>query len=358
MYDVVIVGGGPAGATLGRLLDKRLKVLILEKREMKASGRAAREKCCGGLIAPDAQKMLARLGLGIPKEVLVGPQLFSVRTMDFDNKVERFYIRNYININRERFDRWMLDLASERVQVLYNAIYKNYENTPEGVFISYFHDGVEFNVKSRILIGADGASSKIRKSIMGEETNRYVSIQEWYQMDKPSPYYFSMFDSKITDFYCWAIPKDNSLIIGAAIKEEDDANEKFEIFKGKLVDRGFQLEHLIKRSGAYIIRPQKLNQICHGSNSVFLTGEAAGFISPSSAEGMSYAMKSGMMLANAINENIEISHTENIRKKYKSKTKIIKWNIILKNLKSPAMYKPFIRGLIMKCGILSTKIQN
>ena len=34
------------------------------------------------MIAPDAQQMLAKLGLGVPLEVLVGPQLFTVRTID------------------------------------------------------------------------------------------------------------------------------------------------------------------------------------------------------------------------------------------------------------------------------------
>ena len=32
MYDMIIVGGGPAGATLARMIGKRYKVLLLEKR--------------------------------------------------------------------------------------------------------------------------------------------------------------------------------------------------------------------------------------------------------------------------------------------------------------------------------------
>lgn len=32
MYDVIIVGGGPAGSTLARLIGKKFKVLLLEKR--------------------------------------------------------------------------------------------------------------------------------------------------------------------------------------------------------------------------------------------------------------------------------------------------------------------------------------
>ena len=381
MYDVVIVGGGPAGATLGQCLDKNLRVLIIEKREMNQMNRMnrvemnqnssldfaernSREKCCGGLIAPDAQAMLARLGLGIPKEVLVGPQIFTVRTMDFDNDIERFYIRNYINIDRELFDQWMINLVPDNVSVFKGAIYKGYEEIEDGVLIKYFFDGVEYTVKSKILIGADGAASSIRKSIVGEENNRYVSIQEWYETDNSSPYFSSVFDSEITDFYCWTIPKDNHLIIGAAIKERDDVNAKFDLFKKKLRSKGFILDKFIKRSGAFILRPKSLNQICMGKGNVFLVGEAAGFISPSSAEGISYAMKSGMILAEAINESngrvesFETSGIEaiKIRKNYNSKVKSIKRNIILKNIKIPAMYNRTLRGFIMKIGIFSCDI--
>ena len=363
MYDVVIVGGGPAGATLGRCLDKNLRVLIIEKREMNNN----REKCCGGLIAPDAQAMLARLGLGIPKEVLVGPQLFTVRTMDFDNDIERFYIRNYINIDRELFDKWMLKLVPENVLVINGAVYKGYEEIKDGVLIKYFYDGVESVVKSKILIGADGAASTIRKSIVGKENDRYVSIQEWYKTDNSSPYFLSVFDSEITDFYCWTIPKDNYLIIGAAIKESDDVNAKFDLFKKKLISKGFILDKFVKRSGAFIIRSKSLKQICTGKSNVFLVGEAAGFISPSSAEGMSYAMKSGLFLAEAVNKTFgESSNREGIgasggdairiRKSYNLKVKSIKRNIILKNLKIPAMYNRTLRGLIMKIGIFSCDI--
>ncbi|MCT4687434.1 NAD(P)-binding protein [Vallitalea sp.] len=72
MYDIVIVGAGPAGATLARMLDNRYKILLIDKRNLNEDIEYKREKCCGGLIAPDAQKMLAHLGLGIPKVVLTG----------------------------------------------------------------------------------------------------------------------------------------------------------------------------------------------------------------------------------------------------------------------------------------------
>ena len=49
--------------------------------------------------------MLSRLGLGLPMSVLEEPQLFVVRAIDIPHRLERYYQRHYINMNRLRFDR-------------------------------------------------------------------------------------------------------------------------------------------------------------------------------------------------------------------------------------------------------------
>ena len=113
-YDIAIIGAGPSGSTLAKILSKKYhlkydkdpKILIIDRRDLDKTSDFKLSKSCGGLIAPDAQKTLAELGLGIPKNVLVGPQLFTVRVIDFDNNIDRFYQRHYINVDREKFDRW------------------------------------------------------------------------------------------------------------------------------------------------------------------------------------------------------------------------------------------------------------
>lgn len=110
MYDIVIVGGGPAGSTLARLIGNQYRVLLLEKRTFQEPLYKGLQKCCGGLLDPDAQKMLASFGLGLPKSVIVSPQMFAVRTIDNDNSIERYYQRHYINVDREAFDKWLISL--------------------------------------------------------------------------------------------------------------------------------------------------------------------------------------------------------------------------------------------------------
>ena len=68
MYDIAIVGAGPAGSTLARLLGDRYRILLVDRRrlDLAPAHRRHSAKPCGGLLAPSAQHELARQGLGVP----------------------------------------------------------------------------------------------------------------------------------------------------------------------------------------------------------------------------------------------------------------------------------------------------
>ena len=354
MYDVIVVGAGPSGSTLARLLNRNYKILLIDKRELgNLESPNGLEKCCGGLLAPDAQYMLAKLGLGVPKHVLLGPQLFTVRTIDLDNSLERFYQRNYINVDREKFDRWLVSLLPGNITTMFGCHYRLFEETEECIKVTYKKEGQDYQAFTRVLIGADGANSIIRRHSMPNQAypNLYIAIQEWYETEKASPYFSSIFDREITDFYSWTIPKEDYLIVGSAIPVGQEVNNKFELLKEKLSKYGFCFKRRVKRNGAFIYRTTNLKQIQYGRNNVALIGEAAGWISPSSAEGISYSMKSALALAQGLNKSL----TE-FGQIYKYRTRNLRHNIVLKNLKSPAMYNKVIRNLVMKSGLLSMKV--
>ena len=96
-YQIAIIGGGPAGATLGRLLPKGLSAILIDKKRAKGGF----EKPCGGLLAPDAQKALSKYEITLPKSILVDPQIFSVKTIDLASGLVRHYQRCYINLDRQ-----------------------------------------------------------------------------------------------------------------------------------------------------------------------------------------------------------------------------------------------------------------
>jgi geranylgeranyl reductase len=353
MYDIAIAGGGPAGATLARLVGGKYKVLLLEKRSFLDDMPQTSEKCCGGLLDPDAQRMMARFGFGIPKTVLLSPQLFAVRTIDISNSIERYYQRHYINIDRNEFDKWLLTIIPPTVKILNGCIFKSYEEKGDYIAVRFRHRGKDYEEKARLLVGADGACSKVRRQGFGNNPapKLYVSIQEWFEATEPQNYYGAVFDEAITDFYSWTIPKEDMIILGAALNPGRDIYSKFELLKKKLAPYGYCFGKSLKRNGAYLYRPVKCGQICIGNNNILLTGEAAGFISPSSAEGMSYAFKSSLALARALERGFD-----GCAREYRKNLNHLFRNITLKNLKSPGMYNPFLRKCAMKSGLLSIDI--
>ena len=357
MYDIAIVGAGPAGATLARLVGGRYKVLCIDKRPAVGIPRGfCTGKCCGGLLAPDAQKMLSQLGLGLPKSVLEGPQLFVVKAIDIRHRLERCYQRHYINMNRRKFDSWLLSLVPSNVDLRTSCRLQAYTSESEGFQLTLREGNRTYREGAKILVGADGATSRVGLQAGTPDRNpgRYVAVQEWVEVDKdPFPHFTSLFDPEITDYYCWTIPKEDFLVIGGAFHPHPGPLPKFELFKLKLRDYGFRLGKTIRKEGALILRPMRTREVFTGGRGMALIGEAAGWISPSSAEGLSYALKSALFLAESLRPG-----PAGFEKRYGEKTQALRRNLFLKAMKSRFLFNPIFRQAVMKSGLQSMEISR
>ncbi len=344
-YDVIVVGGGPAGATFARLAGKFARILLIDGAPLRFGDKG---KPCGGLLAPDAQKVLRKSGLSVPEDVLTEPQIDFVKTIDCKSGIIRNYKRTYINVSRERFDRWLISLCDEVVTVVC-GICVNIEKQGDAFYIEYRNGKGEVAAATcRYLVGADGAASVVRRfAFPGAKPRMYTSIQQWFRNKDSAPLYSCIFDESITDCCSWSISKGRYTVFGGAYPM-DMPMERFENQKKVLRRFGYILEDPVRTECCLVLRPRAEKDFFLGEDGVFLIGEAAGFVSPSSLEGISYAIKSGEALANAL--ACKAPH-----KSYRLLTAKIRARLMLKTLKCPFMYYPPLRRFVMKSGIMSAK---
>ena len=103
IYDIAVIGAGPAGAVFVKEIAAsrpELKILLVDGQAQNTA------KPCGGLLAPDAQKLLARFDLALPKSILEDPQ-----------GLVRYYQRHYLNMDRAAFDAWLVSLIPPHVSI-------------------------------------------------------------------------------------------------------------------------------------------------------------------------------------------------------------------------------------------------
>ena len=341
VYDIAIIGLGPAGSTFARLLNDKYSVIAFDKKC--SDEKSSFKKPCGGLLAEDSQRFFSKFGLTLPLSVIVDPQIFSVKTIDLKTKNVRYYQRFYINLDRYKFDMWLKSLIPNNVETVDNAVCVGIKRVDNIYNINVIENNTQKVYKAKYIIGADGASSFVRKNICPEKKIKsYISIQQWFEDKHECPFYSCVFDSDITDCYSWGLSKNGMFIFGGAFPVES-GRANFELLKQKLKPFGFKLDNPIKTEACMVLRPSNPFQFCCGKNNAFLIGEAAGFISPSSLEGISYAFESAYVLSKLFNSKKNISVFD-----YELATIPVKLKLISKLFKNPFMYNTFLRFIIMK----------
>ena len=296
-YDVVVVGGGPAGATLADEMARRGRsVLLLDK--------AGRIKPCGGAIPP----RLVR-DFDIPDHLMCA-RIESARMVSPKGKAVDMPINGgYVGIvDREVFDEFLRDRAASHGATRRTGAFTRIGRDNDDVALVHFNgiDG-EGRVRAKMVVGADGANSAVgRQAIPKFKTAKFVfayheiveapvARTDAYSATRCDIYYDG---SMSPDFYSWVFPHGSKMSIGTG-----SANKGFSL-KAAIADlrqrTGLDGLATIRKEGAPI--PLKPMKRWDNGRDVMLIGDAAGVVAPASGEGIYYAMACARFAGEAIEE--------------------------------------------------------
>lgn len=312
-FDVIIVGAGVAGCTLANNLSKELKILLIDQKVF------PRHKACSGILVKESIDFLKGEDL---EKILVTNTLIYIEYFDSDNNKSKIIKKNFLNSNRFLLDKYLHEkiVQKENIYFLENTRLIECKNTKDNkhLVILIESNGIIKPIITTHLVGCDGASSTVRKNILKKDIRFYIGMQELLKTNKQFDHAYFIFDNQITDFYSWIIPKPPYTEIGTLL-DPSNTKEKYAQFKQKL-STTFGIKEDGKIDSSIVLRPESAKDICLGDKNILLCGEAAGLISPSSAEGISYALNSGYFCAMAINtqkDNVFEEYSKNCKEMIK-----------------------------------------
>ncbi len=305
---VAVVGGGPAGSSAAEVLVKAgIETFLFERKLDNA-------KPCGGAIP-----LCMVEEFDIPPEIIdrkvrnmkmISPSNIEVdigQTLKKDEYIGMCRREVLDGFLRERAEKlgttvingtmYQLDIPSNKSEP-YTLHYADHSNGST--------EGVMKTLKVDLVIGADGANSRVAKAINAGDYNYAIAFQERISLPEDKmAYYHDLAEMYVgtdvsPDFYAWVFPKYDHVAVGTGTMKVNKAIIK-QLQAGIRTRAAKRLEggKIIKVEAHPIPEHPRPRRVV---GRVALVGDAAGYVTKSSGEGIYFAAKSGRMCAETIVE--------------------------------------------------------
>ena len=292
MYDVAVVGAGPAGATAAlKLAEAGAHVVLLEKQEL------PRYKTCGGGIVGRARRLL-NLDIGR----VVERECRAVRLTLLQSGLSFHVQRNEPIISmtmRASLDHRLASAAQAAGAVLRTGSPVDALSCAAGYVRLVTKSGP---VSAKFVIAADGVNSVVARSAGWKESRRLIpAIEAEVRLrDNAMDRHIgsARFDFDLPPHgYAWLFPKREHLSIGVLTMRRGRGGLKAD-YAQYLQATGIK-DFVTEDRHGFVI-PLSARRDGFARNRVLLVGDSAGFADPLTGEGISFAIQSGRIAAEAL----------------------------------------------------------
>jgi geranylgeranyl reductase family protein len=282
-YDLIIVGGGPVGSYLaGAISKEKYNVALFEKNFNSGS-----YLNCAGLVTPRVFELTGEYTKSSIQNKIKGANIHSpsdnVLTIGGD-KIHAFVI------NRHIFDKEITKNAKEKGTNIFfgHNVLSAYRNKNQ----IEIKTSKNLNVKSKLIIGADGPFSSIRDRFFCYKPKDYLTgIGAELTNVEMNPDFVEIFVGKkiAPGFFAWIIPtnnKGNTARIGLCTNKKSEKHPKFyfeKFLKNKYTSKFLENAKIQKYTGGVI--PLGFLKKTYEDN-VMLVGDAAAHVKPTSVGGI------------------------------------------------------------------------
>ena len=352
-YPVVIAGAGPAGATVSMFLENEgIRHLLLEKDFF------PRDKICGDAISSKALQIIARLkpdeveafGKERDKTLLTNGIQFTApngKGVDIAFPKPKGNLPIGFISRRMEFDNFLFNQlhGSENAEIWQDAELKDAEyNVDGGVTHSINQNGIERKITTKLVVGADGARSVVKRKLQGfeQDDDHYCGgIRAYYNnvagLHKEN-YLELHFMKELLPGYFWIFPLPGGAAnVGMGMLSRDIKKKKVNLRK--------ELLNIIENHP--VMKKRFANATLDGNivgwglpfgskkrqlsgNHYILTGDAASLIDPFTGEGVGNAVVSGLVASRMAKKAIE---ADNYSKEFLSEYDTIMYQKLWNELK-------------------------